>query len=184
MFKVFVNYPSYEEEYEIAERTTGGKRATLASALESAEILMLQDVVRRVPVAPSVIHYTLELVRLTRPTQSPLVGAGPRRDGEAEPANPHALINRLVTFGAGPRAVQFLLVGAKARAVIHGRKFASIDDVRALAHAVLRHRLVTNYAAEAEGYTPDAIVEYLLDAMPARGASESSDAGYEKVFGS
>jgi MoxR-like ATPase len=160
----------------------------LVEALHRDEILHLQEVVRRVPAAPSVIHYALELVRLTRPVmsqaKSPSDGNGKSRgDGHASPkALP--LIDRLVTFGAGPRAVQFLLLGGKARAVMQGRKFVSIDDIRALAHAVLRHRIITNFAAEAENYDADAIIDHVLEAFPPRQIDELRDAGVEKVFGS
>ncbi|GMU84730.1 MAG: ATPase AAA [Planctomycetota bacterium] len=185
MFKVFVRYPSYQEEYQIAERTTGGDSVELAEVLKREEILALQDVVRRVPVAPSIIHYALELVRMTRPRPT-----DPRlqTNGSAEGGPPEYstidLVNRLVTFGAGPRAVQFLLVGAKARAVIRGRKHVSTEDVRALAHAVLRHRIITNYAAEAEGYDADGIIEHVLENHHARPLDEAADAGVEKVLGS
>ncbi|MBI5863575.1 MAG: MoxR family ATPase [Planctomycetes bacterium] len=174
MFKVFVRYPGYDEEYQIAEQTTGGAQAELQTVLTQAEILHLQDVVRRVPAAPRVIHYTLELVRMTRPAPAD-------RDGRAAAdASGHPdfsrldLVNRLVTFGAGPRAVQFLLLGAKARAVMNGRKYVSIADVRALAHTVLRHRIITNYAAEAEGYDADRIIDAVLEALPPGAADEAA----------
>lgn len=206
MFKVFVRYPSYDEEYQIAERTTGSALPALVEALHRDEILHLQDVVRRVPAAPSVIHYALELVRLTRPGGTAGLGAegavarpasgdaksvtGHRSNGGAahgvgsRPQRTLPLIDRLVTFGAGPRAVQFLLLGGKARAVMQGRKFVSIDDIRALAHAVLRHRIITNFAAEAENYDADAIIDHVLDEFPPRQIDEMTDAGVEKVFGS
>jgi MoxR-like ATPase len=192
MFKVFVDYPSYDEEYMIAERTTGAAPPDIQEVLHREEILTLQDVVRRVPVAPSVIHYTLDLVRLTRPLdEAERRAAGP--GGNGSPGRPAAapqgrapieLMNRLVTFGAGPRAVQFLLLGGKARAVMHGRKYVSVDDVRALAHAVLRHRIITNYAAEAEGFTADAIVDHLLEQLPPRPLDDAAHAGLQKVLGS
>jgi MoxR-like ATPase len=181
MFKVFVDYPSYDEEYLIAERTTGGAVPVLADVLQRDEILALQDLVRRVPAPPSVIHYALELVRLTRPTATvtPSPG-GSTRDRRAA----SELVDRLVNFGAGPRAVQFLLLGGKARAVMQGRKHVSIEDIRSLAYAVLRHRILTNYAAEAEGYDPDRIIDYLLETFPGHQISESEDAGVQKILGS
>lgn len=189
MFKVFVDYPSYDEEYEIAERTTSAATPEIAEVLHREEILQLQDVVRRIPVAPSVIHYTLDLVRMTRPHPEAHGGgaAAPGGNGPARAAAlrpPSELVKRLVTFGAGPRAVQFLLLGGKARAVMQGRKYVSVDDVRALAHAVLRHRIITNYAAEAEGYSPDAIVNHVLDELPPRPLDEAAHAGFQKVLGS
>ena len=89
-----------------------------------------------------------------------------------------------MNFGAGPRAVQFLLLGGKARAVMQDRKHVSIGDVRAMAHSVLRHRILTNYAAEAEGYDPDRIIDHLLEAFPGHQNGEATDAGVEKVLGS
>ncbi len=153
MLKVFVDYPTYEQEFEIAERTTSSELPELARTLSRDEILQIQSVVRRVPAAPSMIEHALDLVRRSRP--------GP---------DATALVNRLVTYGAGPRAVQFLLLGAKARAVIQGRKHVSYEDVRALAHPVLRHRIITNYAAEAEGYSPDRLIDHLLEETPPRSA--------------
>ncbi|MFQ5805164.1 MAG: AAA family ATPase [Phycisphaerae bacterium] len=191
MFKVFVNYPSYDEEYLIAERTTAAPLPGLADVLQRDEILRLQELVRRVPAAPSVLHYALDLVRLTRPARTVAQSAsdGDGKSRGLEPARSDGrvaseLVDRLVNFGAGPRAVQFLLLGGKARAVMQGRKHVSIEDVRALAHPVLRHRILTNYAAEAEGYDPDRIIDHLLEAFPAHRIDESTDAGFEKVLGS
>jgi MoxR-like ATPase len=189
MFKVFVNYPGYDDEYQIAERTTSAPLPELADVLQRDEILRLQEVVRRVPAAPSVIHYALELVRLTRPrvTVAPSLTDGERPGGGLRPARADGsaaseLIDRLVNFGAGPRAVQFLLLGGKARAVMQGRKHVSIADVKALAHSVLRHRILTNYAAEAEGYDPDRIVDHLLEALPGPEIDESTDGGVKEIF--
>jgi len=185
MFKIFVDYPSYDEEYLIAERTTGAELPRPSDVLQRNEILTLQDVVRRVPAAPSVVHYTLELVRLTRPTARERRGGNGERGGAGKGARaPLELIDRLVTYGAGPRAVQFLILGAKARAVLLGRKHVATEDVRALAHAVLRHRLITNYAAEAEGYDADAIISHVLDALPAHAMEEQAHARVQRVFGS
>ncbi len=165
MFKVFVDYPTYEQEYRIAESTTSGTSVQLAEVLQRPEILQLQDVVRRVPAPPSTIQFALDVVRRSRP--------GP---------DAPALINRMVTFGAGPRAVQFLLLGGKTRAVIQGRNYVATDDVRALARPVLRHRIITNYAAEAEGYSADRLIEHLLEQTPVRGADELARAGAGEVL--
>jgi MoxR-like ATPase len=158
MFKVLVEYPSYEDEFTIAERTTTGSLPDLEPLLQRDEILHLQDVVRRVPVAPRVLHYALGLVRATRPNQ------------DGHPAQ--ELMQRLVTYGAGPRAVQFLLLGAKVRAVLNGRQHVATEDVQALAAPVLRHRIITNYAAEAEGFGPDRIIAQLLEALPPTAATD------------
>ena len=191
MFKVFVNYPDYDDEYLIAERTTAAPMPELADVLQRDQILRLQDVVRRVPAAPSVVHYALELVRLTRPRATIMQSStdGGKQSRGLEPARREdsatsELVDRLVNFGAGPRAVQFLVLGGKARAVMLGRKHVSIADVQALAHSVLRHRILTNYAAEAEGYDPDRIVDHLLEALPSPQIDESRDGGVKEIFGS
>jgi MoxR-like ATPase len=146
LFKVYIGYPSYEEEYEVAERTTAPLHGVPQPVLTGEEILKYQHLVRRVPAAPEVIRYALDVARATRPGEP---GCG-------------ALVKKMVTWGAGPRAVQSLLLGAKARAAIQRRHHAAVDDVKALAHAVLRHRIVTNFSAEAEGYTPDRIIDEVL----------------------
>ncbi len=179
MFKIFVDYPTYDDEYAIAERTTGGSQAALQPVLSREEILVLQEVVRRVPASPEVIHHALELVRRTRPLRPEHAAArpgelGPQRNGHGA----SELIGRMVTFGAGPRAVQFLLVGAKARAAIQGRKHVAIEDVRALAHPVLRHRILVNYAAEAEGFDSDRLIDHVLDGL----AAHSAPSGVEPVL--
>ncbi len=185
MFKVRVEYPPYADEFKIAERTTGGERPELSPVLALEEILRLQAIVRQVPAAPSMIHYALNVVRATRP------GAARRAQDDANPipgrvaldAAAAALIDRLVTFGAGPRAVQFLLLGAKVRAVLNGRQHVAREDVQALAHPVLRHRIITNYAAEAEGYDTDRIIDHILQSLPARRGDESTHE-FRQVFGS
>ena len=151
MFKVFVRYPSYDEEYEIATRTTGDTEASVATVLDAEEMLALQRLVRRVPAAPAVVRHALDLVQKTRPDQP---GAAP-------------VVRRMVSWGAGPRAVQYLILGAKVRAVLNGRHHASTQDIRALAHPVLRHRIVTNFSAQAEGYTTDNMIDELLEQVPA-----------------
>ncbi len=147
MFKVQIGYPSYDEELEIATKTTGEFEQAVDAVLGNEQILALQKVVRRVPAATPVLKYALDLVRATRPSE------------EGAPA----FVRKNVSWGAGPRAVQFLIVGAKGRALLRGQTHVSTDDVRALALPVLRHRVVTNFAAQAEGYTPDRLVLDLLD---------------------
>ena len=146
MFKVRVGYPTYEEEAEIAMRTTADHDVSVQSVATAAEILDLQRVVRRVPAAPPVVKHALDLVRGTRPE---------------EPKSPD-FVKRNVTWGAGPRAVQFLILGAKARAILRGNPYVSTEDIRAVAGPVMRHRLVMNFAAQAEGYTPDKLVDEML----------------------
>jgi MoxR-like ATPase len=195
MFKVLVGYPDYGEEYAIAERTTGAAVPKLQRVLAREEILWLQAVVRRVPVAPSVIHHALAIARATRPREVTRWESEKLTRGGASAGSPPsptassalpppaaALIDRLVSYGAGPRAVQFLLLGAKARAVLRGRNYVMVEDVRALAHPVLRHRIITNYAAEAEGYDTDRIIDHVLEALPAREVDERAYADLKHVL--
>lgn len=147
MFKIYIGYPSYEEEYEIAMHTTGDESPKVEKILSAEDILTLQKLVRRVPAAPPVINHALDLVRRTRPSDA----AAPE------------FVKRHVAWGAGPRAVQFLILGAKARAVLRGNYHVSTEDLRALAPAVLRHRVITNFAAQAEGYDSDRLIRDLLD---------------------
>ncbi len=149
MFKVFIDYPSLDEEYEIAERTTGDQTVSVSAALSGEDILSLQRLVRRVPIAPHVLRTALALVRRSRPQ---------------EPEAPES-IRRMVRWGAGPRAVQFLVLAGKARAILCGNSHVSTQDIRAVAHPVLRHRLVTNFSAEAEGFGPDRLVDELLNSV-------------------
>lgn len=146
LFKVFIGYPSYEEEYAVAERTTTVSEPEVKPVLGGEDILKFQQLIRRVPAAPDVIRYALDLVRATRPEE----GTAPD------------VVRNMISWGAGPRAVQALLLGGKARAALTGRHHAAIEDIKALAHPVLRHRIVTNFSAEAEGYTPDRVIEELL----------------------
>jgi MoxR-like ATPase len=152
MFKVFVQYPKYDEEYHIAETTTAEFDPTVEAVLAAEAISKLQTIVRRVPVAPHVIHYALRLVRATR------VHEGDVPD----------FISDWVSWGAGPRGVQYLLLGGKARAVLDGRYFVTTDDIRAVAHPVLRHRVITNFTAESAGTTPDMVVDRLLETISDR----------------
>jgi len=152
MFKVFVKYPSYDEEFRIAETTTTEFTPQLGEVLTGEDILRLQRMVRRVPVAPFVIHYALRLVRATR-----------IHEGDVP-----AFVKDWVSWGAGPRGMQYLLLGGKARAMLSGRFFVTTDDVRAVAHPVLRHRVITNFNAESSGISPDKVVDRLLEDVPER----------------
>ena len=147
MFMVHVEYPSLEEEREILRRTTGGESEELERVLGGEELLEMQNVVRSIPMADHVYDYVLALTRGTRV----------RSDA------PLAFLREWVTWGAGPRASQFLVLGAKAHAALEGRSHAAIEDVQAVLHPVLRHRIVTNFSASAEGITPDIIIDRLLN---------------------
>ncbi|MCW8131871.1 MAG: MoxR family ATPase, partial [Planctomycetota bacterium] len=167
MFKIFVDYPTEEDEFEIVKRTTAPVDAKLNKALTSQDILELQDIVRRVPVADHVIRYAMKLVRLTRVNK----GDTPK------------FINDNVSWGAGPRASQYLILGGKARAVLYGRYYVSSEDIAAVALPVLRHRIVTNFNAEAEGITSDKIVQELLKFVPRQESENLNDARLPKVTG-
>jgi MoxR-like ATPase len=150
MFMVLVEYPSLDEERQIVRATTYDLEVRLAPVLAGDGILALQQLVRKAPASDHVIDYALRLVRATRP--------------KAEDAP--AFIKDWLSWGAGPRAAQFLLLGAKARAILQGRFAPACDDIRALLAPVLRHRLFTNFNADSEGVTSDAIVQKLLDTVP------------------
>ncbi|HZY02431.1 MAG TPA: MoxR family ATPase [Anaeromyxobacteraceae bacterium] len=147
MFYVNVHYPTAEEEVEIVRATTGAVRPMLSKVLSPLEIRELQDLVMRVPAADHVIRHAVELARLSRPR---------------EPGAPD-FVREHVAWGAGPRASQYLVLGAKARAVLHGRLAASVEDVRTLARPVLVHRVLTNFRAESEGVTSERVVDQLLE---------------------
>ena len=168
MFKVFVHYPSFDEEFEVARRTTTKMNDDVDQVLTGEEILELQAVVRDVPVSDHVICYALSLVRQTR-VRSPGVPD---------------FIEDMVGWGAGPRAVQFLILGGKARALLHGRTHVSTEDIQALAKPVLRHRLVVNFAAESDGVTQDDIIDRLLAVTPTKEDELTTDARFQKIFAS
>jgi MoxR-like ATPase len=168
MFKVFVRYPSFDEEFEVARRTTAVAVDTIEPVLTGKEIIELQHLVRQVPVSDHVIRYALSLVRQTR---------------VHEPGVPD-FVEEQLNWGAGPRAVQFLVLGAKARALLQGRSYATCEDVRALAKPVLRHRLVLSFTAESEGVVPDDVVERILTITPTREDELTSDARFQTIFAS
>ena len=146
LFMIRVDYPDIEEEREILRRTTGQVDATIDKVLGAAELLEIQEAVRSVPVADSILDYALALTRGTRV-----------RGGTQLP-----FITQYVNWGAGPRASQALIVAAKARAALKGRDHVAIEDVKAVAHPVLRHRIVLNFSASAEGFTADDLIDRLL----------------------
>jgi len=146
MFMILVDYPSAEEEIRIMKQVTSNYEAKLEVALTGEEILRLQEIVRRVPVADHVFQYARDLARASRPASN-----------EAPD-----FINELVNWGAGPRASIYMILGGKARAILHGRYHVTTEDVRAMALPVLRHRIITTFNAEAAGITSDEIVHRLL----------------------
>ncbi len=147
MFNLHIDYPSHEEEVEIVNRTTSADPPKVEAVGVAREILALQSLVRRVPAADYVVRYAVNLAQGTRPDQ---------------PGAPD-FVQNYVSWGAGPRASQYLVLGAKARAILDGRFAAAVEDVRALAPSVLRHRILTNFNAEADRVKADGIVEKLLE---------------------
>jgi MoxR-like ATPase len=154
MFNIFVDYPSEEEEFQIVKQTTADVAVQVTATLTADEINALTHIVRRVPVADHITRYALQFTRLTR-----------KEKGEVPD-----FVSDYVTWGAGPRASQYLVLGAKARAVLHGRYYVSADDIRAVAPPVLRHRIMTNFNAEAEGVKPDDIIRRLIEVIPSEEA--------------
>ena len=150
MFEILVDYPEEEEEYEILRVTTAELPGKVDKVLGGEDIQQLQEIVRRVPVAEHVIRYAMELVRKTRV----------QKDRAPE------FVKEWLTWGAGPRAGQYLILGGKARAILKGRYYVSCDDIKSVAHPVLRHRIITNFNAEAEGIKPDHIVDRLIEDTP------------------
>jgi len=168
MFKVFVKYPTFQDEFEIARRTTVKSEVNLQPVLTAAELIELQDLVRQVPASDHVIRYAITLVRQTR------VG---------EPGIP-AFVSEMLSWGAGPRSVQFLILGGKARALLNGRTHVTTDDIAALAKPVLRHRVVLNYAAESEGVTADDVIDRIVKETPAKEDELTRDARFQKILAS
>lgn len=149
MFNLWLDYPSLDEEMSIVGQTTSHTNTSIESVLDISQIIKLQDLVREVPVPEGVLSDAIKLVTKTRP-QAPIAPD---------------FIKKYMSWGAGPRASQYLILGGKARALSRGRYNVSEEDIRALAKPVLRHRIVNNYTAEAEGLSPDKLIEMLLDEM-------------------
>ena len=168
MFKVFVQYPSFSEEFEIAQRTTGTTTTDVEPILTASEIIALQKSVREVPLSDHIARYAIAIVRQTR------VGG----DGVPD------FVSDQLAWGAGPRAVQYLILGCKARALLQGRSHVTIEDVQALAAPVLRHRIVVGFAAESEGVTADSIIRQLIETTPAHEDELTRDPRFQTIFAS
>ena len=160
MFNVQVDYPSADEEEKIVATTTTAYEAKVERALTGAQIVELQKLIRRVPAADHVVRYAVRLARATRP------GGVAGTPGAGGASGAPEFVRQWVSWGAGPRASQYLVLGAKTRAALRGRFAPGIEDVQAVAPAVLRHRIVTNFTAEAEGVKPDRIIADLLKSVP------------------
>ena len=146
MFNVLLDYPNYDEEVQIVKQTTSGISTTLDTIMNAEDIIKYQDLIRRIPVADNVLEYVVNLVTKTRPNN------GPDENN----------MTQYIEWGAGPRASQFMLLAAKCHAAINGKYSPDIEDVKAVAKPILRHRLVKNYKAEAEGISVDNIIENLM----------------------
>lgn len=147
MFNIWVDYPSYENEVKVVRSTTSNDVTELNSILSAEEILFYQDLVRRIPITDKVLEYAVKLAVKTR------LNSGHAPD----------VVKKYLAWGAGPRASQFLVLGAKCHAAIRGRYSPDIEDVNAVATAILRHRVIRNYKAEAEGISVESIIEQLLE---------------------
>lgn len=169
MFKIFVKYPSFNDELEIVRRTTSLEDADIQPILSAADIISLQKIVRQVPISDHAVRYALAIVRQTRVDQ---------KKGIPE------FVQDSISWGAGPRAVQFLVLGAKARALLKGRSHVTTDDIRALAKPVLRHRIVMSFLAESESITPDDVVEKLLSVTPVNENDLQRDPRFQSLFAS
>jgi MoxR-like ATPase len=163
MFMIHVGYPGEDDELEIVKRTTTRRHVDLHPVLEFQTVLDIQNTVRDVPAADHVIRYAMRLVRATRP---PVKGAADMRP---------KFIQQYVSWGAGPRASQNLILAGKARALLHGRTHLTPEDIQGVAHPVLRHRIITNFNAEADGVTPDSLIDLLLQNTPLHGADAASE---------
>lgn len=146
MFNVWLDYPKYEEELTVVKNTTSDKKVSLNKILSAEEILYFQDLVRRIPVADNVMEYAVKLASKTRPNTP----------------NATESVNKYLSWGAGPRASQYLVLGAKCNSAINGKYSPDIADVQQVAMAILRHRIVRNYKAEAEGMSVEKIIEGLV----------------------
>jgi MoxR-like ATPase len=166
MFNVFVSYPSEVEEFDIVRLTTAPRLIDLKHVLSAEDVMGLQELVRKVPVADHVVKYAIQLVRQTRLGQ----------------ADTPKFIKDFVSWGAGPRASQTLVLAGKARALLQGRYHVSTEDIRSVAHPTLRHRVLTNFNAEAEGIRPDDIVRMLIEQTPRDAEDEKMAASLPKVF--
>jgi MoxR-like ATPase len=146
MFNLILDYPAFNEELEIVKRTTSGSNAEVSKIIDADEILFFQQLIRKIPVAENVMDYAVKLVSKTRPGTP----------------SAHDWANRYLNWGAGPRASQYLIIGAKANAALSGKYSPDIEDVKAIALPTLRHRIIRNYKAEADGISIDSIINELL----------------------
>jgi len=150
MFMIYIDYPSAKEEHLIVKQTTTGKKSVVQSVLDRNDMVLFQEIVRMAPVSETVIAYCINLARATRPTSRRSTG----------------MVKKYLKWGAGPRSGQFMTLGAKARALINGRITPSFEDVRAVSKLVLRHRVIPNFNAEADGISVEGILDDLVHQVP------------------
>jgi MoxR-like ATPase len=168
MFKVFVGYPSWDEEFDIINSTTGERESKPETVLTADEIHGLQRTIRKIPAADHVVHYAMKLVRQTRVM-------------DRTPDIPE-FVRTYVSWGAGPRACQYLVLAGKAHAALNGKAYVGTDDIRAVAAPVLRHRVITNFNADSEGIKSDDIVERLVKITPDKDGGATSDKRLASAF--
>ncbi len=166
MFKILVDYPNFSEELEIAKRTTAPMTCDIKPVLNAGQILELQELVYQTPIAEPIVRYCLAIIRQTR------VG----REGVPE------FVTQNVAWGAGPRAVQYMIMAAKAKALLRGANCVAIEDVQAIIKPVLRHRVLMNFTAQSEGFTPDNLADRLIAATPVRNDELLNDPRFQKIF--
>jgi MoxR-like ATPase len=166
LLKICVDYPSFAEEWTIVERTTGPDFPRITEALAATEVIALQQVTRELPVSGHIVEYATRIVRRSRPEE----------DGAPD------WVRRAIAWGAGPRAAQALILGAKARTLLHQRFAVTRSDVRAVALPVLRHRIVPSFHAEADGLGADDIVRRLVDETPAFAESGDYDDATRRIL--
>ena len=169
LFKIYIKYPTRDEEYDIIRQTTEGDTASVRAVFSKKAIIDVQEIVRRVPVADPVVNYAMNLVRKTR------------IDGAPDEDVPK-FVKEYVAWGAGPRACQCLVTAGKAKALLAGRFHVAVEDIDAVAHPVLRHRILTNFHAEARGYTVDKIIDELIETTPAEDSEALGDGEVRKVL--
>lgn len=169
LFKIYIKYPTRDEEYDIIRQTTEGDTAPVRAVFSKKAIIDVQEIVRRVPVADPVVNYAMNLVRKTR------------IDGAPDEDVPK-FVKEYVAWGAGPRACQCLVTAGKAKALLAGRFHVAVEDIDAVAHPVLRHRILTNFHAEARGYTADKIIDELIETTPAEDSEALGDGEVRKVL--
>jgi MoxR-like ATPase len=183
MFNIKIGYPTEAEEVEIIKRTTGGVEARPNPVLSAADVLRVQELVREAPVADHVIRYALRLVRVTRIGDRASASAtGAAIDPNSETIPTPKIVKDYLAWGAGPRAGQYLILAAKARAILDGSFHVTPDHIKSVAKPVLRHRLITNFNAEADGITSDDIIDALIQSTPIEGGTAADKRRMEQAL--